>query len=84
MPLDAPANGPDWSVSTPSVIVSSVTPGPVSSAPVPASPAGPVAASSSLVEHAALAATTVAVAHTSARRRTDGLDMVSPPQEIGG
>ena len=30
MPSDAPANGPDWSVRTPSVIVSSVTPGPVS------------------------------------------------------
>src|SRR5918994_2610937 len=62
-------------------MVSSVTPGPVSSVAALASPLAAVAdGSSSLVEHAAAAAMrVVAVSHTSRRRGTrgtDGLDMV--------
>src|SRR5262245_41487324 len=77
MPFDAPANGPDWSVSTPSVIVSSVTPGPTSSAVAPASPPSAVAdGSSSLVEQAAATTTRTAASHSRAWRRTSGTELL--------
>ena len=73
--------GPDWSVSTPSVMVSSVTPGPVSRRrrrPRPRAGGGVV------VLGRAAAAITVTVAQTAQRRRMDGLDMVPLLQEIDG
>src|SRR4029450_5978369 len=77
MPFDAPANGPDWSVSTPSVMVSSVTPGPVSSAVALASPLSAVTdGSSALVEQAAATTTRTAADPTRAWRRTSGTELL--------
>src|SRR5262245_47570620 len=87
MPIDAPANGPVWSVRTPRVMASSVTPGPVSSGAAGSTPAsapaaldgvsdaGVVSADSSLLDEQAATGTTAAANTARSRRATGRVDI---------